>query len=79
MKKIKFKSMQYQKDNGNEWGLDDGLIDYIHVIANNPEFTLCGQANTEYFYDVVKSKIDCPNCLAEIKHVKDIIKQEKVS
>jgi len=63
--KIKFKSLQEQKDVGDEWGLDESLIPFVHVlISANNDYTLCGQATDEYLFDVLKdsSKVTCKKC-----------------
>lgn len=72
---IKFKSMEEQDCSD----LDDSLIPYWHIIqeAGQGEYTACGQAVTEYHYNIKKGKVTCPNCLEVIKFYKELLKRSR--
>ena len=54
--------------------LDDGLIPHWHIIQDTGqgEYTACGQAITEYHYDIKKGKVTCPTCLEIIRFYKEL-------
>lgn len=71
---IKFKKEQDCED------LDDTLIPYWHIIqeVGSGEYTACGQAITEYHYDIKTGEVTCPHCLAVINFYKRLGTPEEV-
>jgi hypothetical protein len=70
MKVLKFEGTSLS---GNvDWGLDDTLIPFWHVVVPPHDYTACGQATAEYLYAEKEGVITCPHCIRLIKFCKEI-------